>query len=396
MNVEFELKAAATLEKDARNAENAGSLDYAAKCYDIAAKKYRALAGAIPSRSAEMLAKANECERAKTQQAEKKVVTENNPRPKNTKTEEQTPKPAIKPIGGDGQMPSLEQALDALNQLIGLREVKTRINEWVALYRNNKIREQNGLPVRKMSHHMVFVGSPGTGKTTVVRLMGQIFYALGIVSKGQLVEVKRGDLVGEYVGHTAVKTQAVIDSAQGGVLFVDEAYELANDSGNDFGKEAIETLMNPMDDDDVDFALIVAGYEQPMKKFLKSNRGLCSRFKVDPQEIGIDGDRSAAENKNRVLSPNYIIFEDYTGEEMYQIFNLFCKKNGYILSDDAVPILQDYLNKLYENRGENFANGRTVRNLFDMILVAQGKRLAKISNPTVEQLMLLTKEDLPI
>jgi hypothetical protein len=119
MNVEFELKAAATLEKDARNAENAGSLDYAAKCYDIAAKKYRALAGAIPSRSAEMLAKANECERAKTQQAEKKVVTENNPRPKNTKTEEQTPKPAIKPIGGDGQMPSLEQALDALNQLIG-------------------------------------------------------------------------------------------------------------------------------------------------------------------------------------------------------------------------------------------------------------------------------------
>ena len=222
-----------------------------------------------------------------------------------------------------------------------------------------------------MSLHMVFYGNPGTGKTTVARLIAKIYYRLGVLSKGHLIETDRSGLVGSYVGQTALKVKKVVKQALGGILFIDEAYTLTrSQSGNDFGQEAVDTLLKCMEDRRSDLLVIVAGYPELMTQFIASNPGLQSRF-----------------NK-------YINFVDYKPHELLAIFESMCKKQGYQLSDKAKVFAKNYFERLYENRDENFANGRDVRNYFEKAIARQANRLAMRSNWTNEQLARLEVADL--
>ncbi len=266
---------------------------------------------------------------------------------------------------------TLEEALAELDSLVGLGSVKEQVKSWIDQIEAFKIRKARGKKVPVMSYHLVFTGNPGTGKTTVARLMSHIYRELGILSKGQLVETDRGKLVEGHIGGTALKTQKVIDSAMGGVLFIDEAYTLASTSSNDFGKEAIETLLKAMEDARGDFVVIAAGYERPMEKFISTNAGLLSRFKT------------------------FIKFEDYTGEELNRIFKGLCQKNDYVLSPEAEQCLEAYINYLYENRNQNFGNGREIRNLFEGIVTAQSRRISRLTNPDDMQICTILPCDLP-
>lgn len=256
-----------------------------------------------------------------------------------------------------------------LEELVGLGTVKREVKNLTNLIKVRKLREENGLPNSAMSLHMVFLGNPGTGKTTVARLMAGLYAAIGALSKGQLVEVDRSGLVAGYVGQTALKTQEVIQSALGGVLFIDEAYSLASGGENDFGREAIETLLKAMEDHRDDLVVIVAGYDEPMEKFINSNPGLQSRF-----------------NK-------YLYFPDYNGEELMAMFRMRCKKNGYRLTEEAETYAKEFFEDMYKNRDDNFGNGRDVRNRFEDIISRQANRLAAMEAPTKDDLMTITKED---
>lgn len=267
---------------------------------------------------------------------------------------------------------SLEEALRRLSVLEGLQKVKNQVCDWVDQIKVFQMRKDRGMSVPDMSYHMVFTGNPGTGKTTVARLMAQIYCALGILSEGQLVEVDRSGLVAGYVGQTAVKTKEVIKQAYGGVLFIDEAYSLANGGSNDFGQEAIDTLLKEMEDKRDNLVVIVAGYDEPMEKFIESNPGLRSRFK------------------------NFIQFNDYNGLELYNIFSGLCTTNQYTLENDARETLKIYFNDLYAKRDKNFGNGRDVRNLFESVVTMQSKRVARLTNPSDTDMTMIKREDLPI
>ena len=266
--------------------------------------------------------------------------------------------------------PSLEEQLEQLDALVGLESVKKDVKSLINLIKVRKLREENGLPNSAMSLHMVFLGNPGTGKTTVARLLSGIYAAIGVLSKGQLVEVDRSGLVAGYVGQTALKTQEVIQSALGGVLFIDEAYSLSSGGENDFGREAIETILKAMEDHRDDLIVIVAGYDEPMEGFINSNPGLQSRF-----------------NK-------YMYFPDYNGEELLAMFKSNCKKGGYTLSEEAEQFAAAYFNTMYENRDENFGNGRDVRNRFEDMISRQANRVAQMEAPTKDDLMTVLKEDM--
>lgn len=269
------------------------------------------------------------------------------------------------------RMPNtLETLLQQLQSLIGLNKVKQEVSTLVNLLKLQSMRKQHGLPEIPMSRHLVFVGNPGTGKTTVARLLAEIYHQLGILSKGQLIEVDRSGLVAGYVGQTALKTQEAIQSALGGILFVDEAYTLAKpETPNDFGQEAIDTILKAMEDHRDDFVVIVAGYPDLMKTFITSNPGLKSRF-----------------NK-------YIYFQDYNPEELLDIFKSQCKNAGLMLEDGASEIAFGYLQNAYENRDSNFANGRSVRNYFERVLSNQANRLAVQSVVSETDLITLSKDD---
>ncbi len=267
------------------------------------------------------------------------------------------------------EKPDLDTLMAELDSLVGLQAVKKDVKSTMNLIKVRKLREENGLPVAPMSMHMVFMGNPGTGKTTVARLVGGLYAAIGALSKGQLVEVDRSGLVAGYVGQTAIKTQEVIASALGGVLFIDEAYSLSSGGENDFGRESIETLLKAMEDHRNDLVVIVAGYTEPMERFLDSNPGLESRF-----------------NK-------YITFPDYNGEELDAIFRGMCRKNGYELDEEADAYAREYFQSLYDGRDENFGNGRDVRNRFEDMVVRQANRIAAMEAPSKEDLARFTKAD---
>lgn len=257
-----------------------------------------------------------------------------------------------------------------LDSLIGLASVKKEVQTLTNFIKIQQKREEQGLKSSSLSYHCVFTGNPGTGKTTVARIVAGIYKELGVLKKGHLVETDRAGLVAEYVGQTAVKTNKIIDSALDGVLFIDEAYSLVGGSENDFGKEAIATLLKRMEDERDRLVVILAGYTADMKRFIDSNPGLQSRF-------------------NR-----YIEFPDYTAEELLQIFEVNMRKYDYHFGEGAKEVLQQYLENAVANKDVNFGNGRFVRNVFEKALERQANRLASQSNLTIERLSAIEKEDI--
>ncbi len=277
----------------------------------------------------------------------------------------------IQKTGGESRQ-DLDTILSELNELIGLKQIKSEISGLINLIKVRKLREEKGLPVSSMSFHLVFSGNPGTGKTTVARILAKIYKNLGVISKGDLVEVDRSGLVAGYVGQTAIKVREVIDSAKGGVLFIDEAYSLTpgGSQSSDYGSEAIEVLLKAMEDQRGDLVVIVAGYTREMEAFLQSNPGLKSRF-----------------NK-------FIHFEDYTPQELLDIYVLMAKKKGYRLQDDAKGALATLITKRYEERSVNFANARIVRNMLESTIQYQANRVIGIDDPSKDDLQDITLEDI--
>lgn len=265
---------------------------------------------------------------------------------------------------------SVEDALRALDRLIGLLSVKEQVTTITNLLRVQQRRKALGLPVPVSSHHMAFGGPPGTGKTTVARLLGRIFRALGLLDHGEVREVAREDLVGGYLGETAMKTDRVVDEALGGILFVDEAYTLAPENPQDsFGGEAIATLVKRMEDDRERFVLIVAGYEDEMRRFLASNPGLASRF------------------------PETIRFPDYSPEELGRILDLFGDDAGYRLAPEAERHAAVFVRKQWEARDQDFGNARMVRNLFEDMIAAHANRVADDESADEEKLCRIEAVD---
>ena len=263
---------------------------------------------------------------------------------------------------------NIEDLKAELNELIGLEGIKREVNNLINVVTIYKLRKQHELKTVDLSLHMVFSGNPGTGKTMIARLMSRIYKSLGMLNKGHLVEVDRSGLVAGYVGQTATKTGAAIEKALGGVLFIDEAYALNSKSENDFGQEAIDTLLKAMEDHRDDLVVIVAGYDGLMDAFIHSNPGLESRF-------------------NR-----YLHFDDYSPEEMLAILDLQLKKGQYTMTPEARAAADQYIRAA--NTGSiAFGNARGVRNLFERLLVAQANRLAQSADVTRDDLMTITEED---
>ena len=263
----------------------------------------------------------------------------------------------------------IEKLKEELHSYIGLTVVKAEVESLINLVKVNKLRLEHDLPTEELSLHMVFSGNPGTGKTMIARLMSRIYHSLGILSKGHLVEVDRSGLVAGYVGQTALKTSEVVQEALGGVLFIDEAYALTTRGPQDYGQEAVETLLKAMEDHRDDLVVIVAGYVDLMNEFVHSNPGLESRF-------------------NR-----FLYFPDYTVDEMLAIFDMRCHKAGYRLDESARDDLAEILAEESED-SIGFGNARGVRNLFEQAVSRQANRLARQDRVTRDELMLLIAEDL--
>ena len=259
-----------------------------------------------------------------------------------------------------------------LDDLIGLGSVKEEVRSLANFVRLQKEREAKGLKTAKVSYHLVFYGSPGTGKTTVARIVGRIYKDLGVLKKGHTVETDRAGLCGQYVGQTGPKTDSVIAKALDGVLFIDEAYSLVPEggSGNDYGQEAISTILKRMEDYRDRLVVIVAGYKGEMQRFIDSNPGLQSRF-------------------NR-----YIDFPDYTGGELSDIFKMYMKKNQYTLSAEAEKYLKERFDDAVAHKDRNFGNARYARNVFEKSIQAQANRLASEKNLDKDKLTELTVDDL--
>lgn len=270
--------------------------------------------------------------------------------------------------------PNLKEHVGAtkeLNALIGLDGVKDEITKLQNFIKIQLVRKSQGLKTSPISYHCVFTGNPGTGKTTVARIVAEIYRDMGILSKGHLVETDRSGLVAEYIGQTAAKTNKIVDSALDGVLFIDEAYTLAPSSSNDFAHEAIATLLKRMEDDRDRLVVILAGYGNEMQTFIDANPGLQSRF-------------------NR-----YIHFDDYSAEDLLAIFELYINKHQYKMSDSTKVILKSFLDNAIANKDKNFGNGRFVRNIFEKTLQNQATRLSAMDNLSKDALQLIVDEDIP-
>jgi len=281
-----------------------------------------------------------------------------------------TKKNKLKFINKINKKDNIDDLLADINNLVGLNALKKDLEKHINLVRVQKMREVHGLPQASTSLHMVFTGNPGTGKTTVARLLSKIYNDLGILSKGHMIETDRSGLVAEYIGHTALKVHAIVEKAIGGVLFIDEAYSLSQGGEKDFGREAIDTLIKLMEDHREELIIIVAGYPNEMKEFIDANPGMRSRF-----------------NK-------YINFEDYNELELKQIFELIVDDSGYILSENSKIKSLAVFKDLVDKKDKNFGNGRDVRNIFEKVISNQADRVAKIKSPSKKDLSLLIPEDL--
>ncbi len=273
-------------------------------------------------------------------------------------------------LGDRGYSSFAGNALQELESLVGLESVKQEVTSLANYIKVQKMRQENGMKAIPVSYHCVFTGNPGTGKTTVARILSGIYKDLGVLKKGTLVETDRSGLVAEYVGQTAVKTNKIIDSALDGILFIDEAYSLADGGSQDYGKEAIATLLKRMEDDRDRLIVILAGYTDQIKHFIDSNPGLQSRF-------------------NR-----YIEFPDYSAEELFQIFLSRARKYDYKLSEPAVSTLKQVLANAVSHKDRNFGNGRFARNLFEKVIEKQAGRLLSTTNVSSESLSTIEPDDI--
>ena len=267
-------------------------------------------------------------------------------------------------IKTDDKDKALEEINKELDNVVGLDMVKDYIKSLQSHILIQERRKQQGMKTSDVSKHMIFTGNPGTGKTTIARLISRYMKAIGALSQGQLVEVTRADLVGRYVGHTAPLTMQVIKSALGGVLFIDEAYSLYRGKDDSFGLEAIDTLVKAMEDYRDDLIVILAGYSKEMSTFLESNSGLKSRF------------------------PNVINFPDYTGEELMKIALIIAKSKGYKIDDSLKEPLQEYFTKVQANNSKESGNGRLARNVVEDAILRQSERLIKDSKASIDELIL--------
>ena len=265
---------------------------------------------------------------------------------------------------------TLQELLDELNALVGLEQVKNRVHDLIVYQKVQKMRRENNLHSVKNTLHLAFTGNPGTGKTTVARIVGRIYKQIGLLSKGHFVEVSRTDLIAGYQGQTALKVKKVIDQAKGGVLFIDEAYSITeNDHSDSYGRECLTELTKALEDYREDLVVIVAGYTEPMNKFFESNPGLKSRFNT------------------------FIEFPDYDAGELWKILLSICRSNDYTIDGNACPIIRKYLEECVANKDNNFANGRLVRNLYDDLVMNHARRVVNIEHPTKEDLCTILSED---
>jgi stage V sporulation protein K len=265
----------------------------------------------------------------------------------------------------------LEDVLKELDALVGLENIKSEVRELANFLKVQKMRQEKGLRAIPVSRHMVFFGNPGTGKTTIARLLAQVFHSLELLRLGHLIEVDRAGLVAGYVGQTAPKVKEVVNKALGGVLFIDEAYSLSSGGGNDFGQEAIETLLKLMEDNRDDLIVIVAGYTDKMQEFLYSNPGLRSRFS------------------------KHLRFDDYTRDDLVKIFKSFCGKADYELTPEAEKELEIILSVLTASRDETFGNARLARNLFETTVSKQANRIISLTDIDKRVLSSIEAADIP-
>ena len=258
---------------------------------------------------------------------------------------------------------TLPELLAELNDLVGLKKVKTQVHDLIAYQKVKKLRKEKGLVSENSTLHLAFMGNPGTGKTTVARIVGRMYKQLGLLSKGHFLEVSRTDLIAGYQGQTALKVKSVIEKAKGGVLFIDEAYSITeNDHTDSYGRECLTELTKALEDYRDDLVVIVAGYTKPMQTFFTSNPGLKSRFNT------------------------FIEFDDYDAEELQQILLHMCSRNSYRLTEDAASKVADLLAHKVATKGEQFANGRMVRNIYEDLVMAHARRVAQIEAPSIAEL----------